>query len=482
MAYQNVTKISPQNFESEHHFYDKALNAHIHPLVNYFFNLDKDRIIERYTHLNPTVKRNTLENVLSYRSKYFFWGGSDLFYVTTEKGNRRMVTIETNSCPSGQKSMPALSDNDEYRGYRQLIENSFLPALKNKKLPKGKLAVIFDKNFMEASGYASAMADITKEDVYLVTHMNNQKSVLENINGVLTIVTEGDEHIPIRAAIRYVTQSPWDRLPLQSKTFIYNPIVVCLAGGRNKLVASKAYELFNSELEGSGLKIHYPQTIRDVAKREIPLWIENFGGHGVIKIPYSNAGQGVYTITSQKELDDFMEMDFKYDCFIVQSLIGHYSWSSRSSEGRFYHIGTIPNKKNNIYVADLRMMLFSGQDGLSPCAIYARRTKTPLTETPPPEGQSWSVLGTNLSIKKAENKWDSDTSRLMLMDRKDFNQLGIGIDDLLDAYIQTSLSIVAIDKMCIRLTNSKGLFRKKLFSSLDNDPSLLSEIELGNQQ
>ena len=86
------------------------------------------------------------------------------------------------------------------------------------------------------------------------------------------------------------------------------------------------------------------------------------------------------------------------------------------------------------------------------------------------------MLGTNLSIKTGENSWDSDINRLMQMDVKDFNAVGIGLDDLIEAFIQTVLSIVAIDNMAQTLINSKGKFRKKLFGSLDNDPNLLSEI------
>ena len=36
-------------------------------------------------------------------------------------------------------------------------------------------------------------------------------------------------------AVRYVTQRPWDRIPLNTKTLIMNPLVGCLAGGRNKV-------------------------------------------------------------------------------------------------------------------------------------------------------------------------------------------------------------------------------------------------------
>lgn len=443
-------------------------------MVGHFFNLTHDRIIERYRHLNPQVNGDSLREILRYSSRHFFWGGADLFYVTTEKGNRRMVVLETNSSPSGQKSMPQRSDSDEHRSYRYLVENSFLPAVKKKRLPNGVLAVIYDKNYMEASGYAATIADCTGENVYLIPHFNNEEQFLRVDDGVLIVRDQKGEEIPIRAAMKYVTQKPWNRIPVITKTFIYNSTLVCLSGGRNKLVANKAYELYNSEIIDSGMKIQMPETIKDVNILEIPLWVQRFGGKAVIKNPYSNAGQGVFTITNPKELDDFMEAEHGYDQFIVQSLIGHYNWSSHSEQGKFYHIGTVPNKKLKIFVADLRVMVYSSPDGFQPCAIYARRAHSPLEESI--EQNSWDVLGTNLSIKTGENQWDSDTNRLILMDRKDFNVLGIGIDDLIEAFIQTVLTVVAIDKMACNLVNKKGQFRAKLFKSLDNDKSLINEM------
>jgi hypothetical protein len=72
-----------------------------------------------------------------------------------------------------------------------------------------------------------------------------------------------------------------------------------------------------------------PETIRNVTKSEIPLWIDSMGGHAVLKVPYSNAGnyhlkqgQGVYTITNKKELAEFMSKDHHYEKFIVQALVG----------------------------------------------------------------------------------------------------------------------------------------------------------------
>lgn len=118
---------------------------------------------------------------------------------------------------------------------------------------------------------------------------------------------------PIRACFRYVTQKPWNRFPLKTKTVVMNQIISCLAGGRNKMMAARAYDFYNSEIVDTGLAIRTPETINNVTRGEIPLWIRSMGGHAVLKVPYSNAGQGVYTITNKKELDNFLSQDHHYD-------------------------------------------------------------------------------------------------------------------------------------------------------------------------
>jgi hypothetical protein len=104
---QNINKtarlIHKGHFEAEHHFYPRVLNANIHPLVSSFFSLGNERIIARYTHLNPQVNQETLESLLKYAPKYFQWAGSDLFNVTTLEGKRQMIVVETNSCTSNFK-------------------------------------------------------------------------------------------------------------------------------------------------------------------------------------------------------------------------------------------------------------------------------------------------------------------------------------------------------------------------------------------
>lgn len=73
-----------------------------------------------------------------------------------------------------------------------------------------------------------------------------------------------------------------------------NQTVACLAGGRNKMMAAKAYEFFNAELADSGLHVRVPETINNVTKNEIPLWLDSMGGHAVVKVPYSNAGKPLF--------------------------------------------------------------------------------------------------------------------------------------------------------------------------------------------
>jgi hypothetical protein len=389
-----------------------------------------------------------------------------------------MVVIENNSCPSGQKSMPLLDETLELGGYQRLIEKTFLPSMKGQRfVADGVLAVLFDKNPMENSGYAAAVADAFNEPVYYIYFpKDNYASYLRWEDGVLQFKNNQNQWINIRAAFRYVTQKPWNRIPLHSKTKLLNPIISCISGGRNKMIAAKAYDIYNAELEGTGLYIHTPETIWDVSKNEIPLWVRKLGGQAVIKVPYSNAGQGVYTIVNENELDVFMDIEFEYDQFIVQSLIGNYNWSSTGSKGKLFHVGTIPNKKGETYVCDIRMMVHATTQGIKPLVIYARRAGKPLLNHIESGTDSWSMLGTNLSVKISDNEWDSDTNRLLLMDRRDFNKLGIGLDDLIEGYIQSVLSMIAIDKMATTLMNSKGRFRQKLFRSLNNDTTFMNEI------
>ncbi|HUR30217.1 MAG TPA: hypothetical protein VMZ69_02230 [Saprospiraceae bacterium] len=470
--------IEPGTFENHQHWYPKALNAAIHPMINYFLNLENQLIINRFCHLHPKVNGQKLKELLNYQPQYYCWSGADLINVTNAKGKRQMVVIENNSCPSGQKSMPLPVDHLEQGGYKYLIENSFLPYSRVKRISSNSaVAVLYDKNIMENSGYAAALADHFQRPVYLVPFYDGlENGHIRHRNHYIEILTENNKWKQLTAAFRYVTQKPWNRIPVYTKTKIYNPIIACLAGGRNKLIASKAYRQYNFDIITTGLKIRTPETIWDVSKDQVPMWVKRMGGQAVIKVPYSNAGQGVFTIINDSELNAFMNQEFEYSKFIVQSLIGNYRWSSRTQTGKFFHLGTIPNAKGETYVFDLRMMICSTGNGFRPVCVYSRRAQKPLTNDILNGESSWDMLGTNLSYRNEHGDWSTDTNRLILMDRRDFNHLGMGLDDLIEAYIQTVLSTIAIDKMAQKLTNYRGQFNAKLFASINDDPFLIREI------
>jgi hypothetical protein len=466
--------VSPGSFVAENHFYPRVPNARLHPLVRTFLRLGNERIAIRYSHLHPEASQDAVRDLLNTPTKYFRWAGADLFHVTDERGVRQNVLIETNSSPSGQKSMPLLDEDDDLGGYRRLIEGSFLPMLKRRGLPKGRLAVLWDKNELETTGYAAAIAEMTGEDVLLVHAPESAPDRLRWEAGVLHVELEG-EWTPVRAALRYVTQAPWTRIPPITRTALLNPVIACLAGGRNKLVAAKAYDLFNDAYAERGLRIASPETIWDVEMSQVPMWVERMGGIAVVKNPYSNAGQGVWTITNPGELEHFLSLEHNYSRFVVQGLVGNLNWTSAARGHRLYHVGTVPDRRGNIFVADLRFMVGQSPAGAYPVAMYARRARKPLAPHAD-AAPSWDMLGTNLSVKQPDGSFTTEPERLVLMDEREFGRIGVGLDDLTEAYLQTVMAMQAIDQMCVRLTNAKGRFRHKLFATLNPDQAFLDEV------
>ena len=61
--------------------------------------------------------------------------------------------------------------------------------------------------------------------------------------------------------------------------------------------------------------------------------------------------------------------------------------------------------------------------------------------------------------------WLTDEKRLIVVAQNSLNKLGLGVDDLINAYVQAVLATVAIDKLANRFV-SGGKFHKDIFSSL----------------
>lgn len=477
----DIEIFEPGNFDQERHYYPRTQNAQIHPLPQGFMRMSLAQLTKRYCHLNPSVDPSALNNVLTTQPQHLRWSGSDILNASTQDGMRRKLVLETNSCPSGQKSFPLLDEEQEEGGYRRILEQTFLPLIKSclKQAARGEiLAVIYDKNLMESSGYAQVLANLTGVRTYLIpaTHSDPER-FLAIRNRRLFAKLDGIE-VPIACAWRYVTQRPWTRLPVNLKTPLLNPIVACLAGGRNKTTAAKAFEMVNGELHGTGLELLTPETYTNVQRAEVPLLVAQLGGKAVVKVPYLNAGQGIYTIVSDAELEQFMQSSSDYDSYVVQQLVGNFAWSSTTRRGKLFHIGTVPNQKGQIFAFDMRMMISWSGDHYRPVSMYARRAPKQLERELDSGASSWSVLGTNLSRKIQDEEWTTEPSRLLMMDRRDFPKLGLGLDDLIDAFIQAVLAHRAIDNLAQQLTKRGGGFRTDLFASLNDDASLLEEIRV----
>jgi hypothetical protein len=69
----------------------------------------------------------------------------------------------------------------------------------------------------------------------------------------------------------------------------------------------------------------------------------------------------------------------------------------------------------------------------------------------------------------------TDTKRLIVVAQNSFNKLGLGVDDLINAYMQAVFATVAVDKLAKRMM-SNGTFDVEIFSSLCKDKALFDEI------
>ena len=343
-------RVRPGEFEPENHFYPRVLNAQIHPLVRFFLGMDNARIAARYSHLHPLVKQEAVLAALTHRTSHFRWGGADLFHAADAEGVRRMYVIETNSCPSGQKSIPRLDEMEEQGSYRRLLSQTFVPMLKRTWacLRVSVLAVLYDKNFMEVSGYASVIADLTGEDVWLVPCFVDDDPPWMRVNeqadhrdpDARGRVARGAGGVPLRDPEAMVADPAG-----HSDDGVQPGRGVSRRAGETRCSPRRPTIFTTLSSTEHGLRIESPETIWDVSLREIPIWVERMGGCAVVKNPYSNAGQGVWTITSSKRSStSLMESEQHYDQFIVQQLIGNVGWSSRAERGAIYHVGTVPNR------------------------------------------------------------------------------------------------------------------------------------------
>jgi hypothetical protein len=439
----------------------------VHPMIFEFMRYSNFEIAELYCRNNPEVDYLGVMQVLSTPVKHMRWSGSDLLSVEDTSGRRGKVVLETNSCPSGSLDFPTLG-SEQMGGtpYSKIIKGALLPQLDFSR--EGDLAVIWDKNRRGTRAYAQTLADETGRRVHWMSLMKSEGFRFEDLDHLTY------EDRDIIGAFRYVTQAPWERLAVDSSLPMVNPVIACLAGGRNKLVAAKAYDTYNLDPLNQ-VKVNIPHTTGELSFDQVIMLVEDWAYVAVVKDPYSNAGQGVFTITSRKELDEFVKTADNDRIYIVQQLIGNTSTTSNGKLEPLVHTGTT-SANGNSYAFDVRMMVVNTPEGYRPVSMYGRRAKAPLESRVGGEISSWDVFGTNLSVKLGADKWkyDEEERQIVVTDNQ-FGEMNLSIADIADIYLQAVVSNLAINQMADRLMRY-GTFDFKLFSRLNKDPGLVDTI------
>ena len=182
-----------------------------------------------------------------------------------------------------------------------VLENGLLKNLDEKE-KKAELAVIYDKNESAAKGLFDALP---KEREATFVKEKRQKAWTPQIKlnkdtNYLQIKQENGEWKNLDGIHRHLTYAPWTRLPLFCKTKIVNHPITCLAGGRNKFIASHAYNFFNETYSKNGFNIETPVTYLAHNARQI-IDRQEQSKFLVVKSPFANAGQDLHLISSKRD-------------------------------------------------------------------------------------------------------------------------------------------------------------------------------------
>jgi len=446
-----VELIHPGDFTPSAGFHHSVHGTRAHPIVEAFFALDNISMAARYQHRFPAVSKEVLHRLLAWRPRHFFWAGCDFFPVHTET-NARMLLLETNSCPAGQKWMPGLVYEPRWGGYQRLTEMLFSTSER-----QGTLAVLYDKNPQEVRAYAATLAELSARDVLLVPIPSDALDEILRIRSSGLQVRGPEGWVAVTAALRYVTDQPWRSLPLHSATVILNPLSACLSGGRNKHLARIAYERFNECWSESGLAIRFPKTQSGLSTEQAAAAIASAGHRGIIKTPYGHAGEGVFPIVSADGLSRWRAAVDEGQRWVVQELIAEEHLSVHAKEG------------DSARVYDLRLMVAAGNEGFRPIAAFARRARANLV-FPLEQETLRDQLITNLSYRDDRGDWGTDVSRVVPLDETHFDSLRLTLDDLVEACVQSVMSVVAIDQLASSLPDETHQFDIAAFHKLNDDP------------
>ncbi len=347
--------------------------------------------------------------------------------------------------------MPRLHGESPSGGYQRLIDTLF-PTTGH----AGSLAVLYDKNPQEVRAYAATLAEMSGRAVHLVPIFSGAvDEVLKFTSGAMQV--RGPEGwVTITAALRYVTDQPWLSLPLRSTSVLLNPLSACLSGGRNKHLASVAYQRFTETWNDSHLAIRFPSTQSGLTTEQAAAAIASAGHRGIIKTPYGHAGEGVFPIVSADGLTRWLAEVDENRGWVVQELIAEDHLTAHAEYG------------GSARIYDLRLLVAAGSEGFRPIAGFARQARSELA-FPLQQKAVRDQLVTNLSYRDTRGEWATDTSRVVPLDETHFESLMLTLDDLVEAYVQSVMSVVAIDQLATSLSDDRDRFDLAAFHALNDD-------------
>lgn len=136
-----------------------------------------------------------------------------------------------------------------------------------------------------------------------------------------------------------------------------------------------------------------------------------------------------------------------------------------------------------MYAYTVRIIACDSPTGFKTIAICCARAPAPFAKN----GETAEIASDALLNKiKTVHEDDAYVSnigtnpdseqRSFYVDDAGMKGMGIGMDDVVDGFMQTVYSTLAIDNMCKKLTMEDGELNMQLLKELNPDPQLLAEV------
>jgi hypothetical protein len=218
----------------------------------------------------------------------------------------------------------------------------------------------------------------------------------------------------------------WKLLPDDVAGTFINSGRVARRGGRNKLAAQWAFERWNAEHAGDGLRVPIPRGRIARTLGEVEAARRELGGAVVTKVPHLNSARGI----------DFVARDQPTPALrlpvLVQELLEPAGLATARIDG-------------GRHVFDLRVVVASDQRGFRPLMLRSRRAARPIEALGGP-GDLRDCLVVNTSIYEGSRCVGQDTERNILIDDDGWATLGLSAHDWRRVIVIAMLATAAVDR------------------------------------